>query len=218
MNVKLVSATQPPSGSFAKTAEDLIVYTARVSSPKNQEDLSTGARLLRYCIRNKHWSVFAMADMTIEITTSRAISAQILRHQSFDFQEFSQRYAEVLGFETYEARRQDVKNRQNSISDLPVETMEWFQQAQADIQARATLLYQSALLKGIAKECARFLLPMSAETTIYMKGSVRSWIHYMEVRRHKSTQKEHRDVADAVWPIFKEQFPVVAEALEVEAT
>lgn len=214
MQVRFMSSTVPEQGSPCRSAEDILVYTARVSSPQNQVNLDTGAKLLRYCIRNKHWSVFDMADLTVEIKTSRAISAQILRHQSFKFQEFSQRYAEVVGFETYEARRQDTKNRQNSLDDLSDHDKAWFRWAQDCIQSEALELYNLALSKGIAKECARFLLPMSAETTLYMKGSVRSWIHYLEVRRSASTQKEHRDVADAVWPIFKQVFPTVAEALE----
>jgi thymidylate synthase (FAD) len=216
--VKLISVTQPvPLMTTAKTPEDIIIHCARVSSPKNQEDLSTGVGLLKFCIKNKHWSVFTMADMTIEVVTSRAISAQVLRHKSFDFQEFSQRYAEVQGFKTYEARRQDKKNRQNSVDDLPDEVRDWFVKAQLDIQAHASVLYNQALEKGIAKESARFVLPMSTETTFYMKGSVRSWIHYCQLRRAHGTQKEHVEVADKAWQLFKQVFPITAEALESQA-
>jgi thymidylate synthase (FAD) len=211
MKVKLISVTAPVEQGM--TAEQLMVYTARVSSPQNQANLDTAPKLLRYCIKNGHWSVFAMADMTVEIETSRAISAQILRHKSFDFQEFSQRYAEVSGFETYEARRQDVKNRQNSLDDLPAGLKQWFLEAQGRVQKESQALYDYALEQGVAKECARFLLPMSASTRLYMKGSVRSWIHYFERRREGSTQREHRDIADAIWEIFRKVFPVVAEAI-----
>lgn len=216
MKVRLISVSQPVGMHENATAEDLMVYTARVSSPQNQANLNTGPRLLRYCIRNGHWSVFEQADMTLEIETSRAISAQILRHRSFSFQEFSQRYAEATGFEMYEARRQDLKNRQNSTDDLPKETKEWFQAAQVSIQEHAKELYERALEKGIAKECARFLLPMSATTRVYMKGSVRSWIHYIQVRADPSTQKEHREIAEEALRIMKNQFPMVAAALEEE--
>jgi thymidylate synthase (FAD) len=214
MKVALVSVTNPVDPHL--TAEQLIVYTARVSSPQNQANLDTGPKLLRYCIKKRHWSVFSMVDMTLEIETSRAISAQILRHKSFDFQEFSQRYAEAFGFEIYEARSQDLKNRQNSTDDLSTETKEWFLAAQESIQAHAKQLYDEALGLGIAKECARFLLPMGVSTRVYMKGSIRSWIHYFEVRRAKSTQLEHRDIADAAYLVFKQEFPTIAEALQVE--
>ncbi len=212
MKVSLISVTQPSNQEM--TPEQLVVYTARVSSPKNQANLETAPKLLKYCIKNSHWSIFAMVDMTLEIDTSRAISAQILRHKSFDFQEFSQRYAEAFGFEIYEARRQDDKNRQNSIDDLSPETKIWFQVVQDKINKYASDLYTEALDRGIAKECARFLLPMSASTRIYMKGSLRSWIHYFQVRRGNGTQKEHKDIADAAWLVFKEQFPNIAEAIE----
>lgn len=214
MKVSLVSVTQPVDTKM--NAEQLIVYTARVSSPKNQSNLESAPKLLKYCIRNQHWSIFEMTDMTLEIETSRAISAQILRHKSFSFQEFSQRYAEAFGFETYEARRQDLKNRQNSLDDLSDETKLWFNVAQDRINSLASKLYNEALEKGIAKECARFLLPMSTSTRIYMKGSLRSWITYFMVRRGNGTQKEHQDIADAAWLIFKEQFPNIAEAIELK--
>ena len=151
--------------------------------------------------------------MTVEIETSRAISAQILRHRSFTFQEFSQRYAEVIEFENYNARRQDTKNRQNSIDDLTEFELQWFNIAQGRIQQEAMDLYKMALSKGIAKEQARFLLPMSAKTKIYMTGNIRSWIHYLELRTDPGTQKEHRDIAEKIKDIFINEFPIISEAL-----
>lgn len=204
MNVKLISVTPD--------AEKIIAYCARVSSP-NQENPEI-EKLLKYCIKEKHWSIFEMADMTVEIETTRAIAPQILRHRSFNFQEFSMRYAQAQGFEVYEARRQDLKNRQNSINDLSPETQGWFQQSQQIINDLANNLYKEALDKGIAKECARNLLPLSTKTRLYMKGSVRSWITYLMVRCDKATQKEHRDIAEAIKVIFIKEFPIIAKALE----
>ena len=154
-----------------------------------------------------------MVDMTVEITTSRAISPQILRHRSFCFQEFSQRYAKVQAVEKYQPRRQDVKNRQNSLDDLDDATVSWFDEAQESIAKLGMEKYEEALEKGIAKECARVLLPLGTQTRLYMKGSVRSWIHYLDVRTDPATQKEHRDIADAVKAIFTEQFPVTSRAM-----
>lgn len=211
MRVELISITQPHQQP-PQTAEGIIAYCARVSSP-NQSNPDY-EKLLRYCIREKHWSIFEMADMTVEITTTRAIAAQILRHKSFSFQEHSQRYAEVQGYEAYDARRQDTKNRQNSIDDLSNTTKAWFLDAQEDVWKRSKYLYDQAIANGIAKECARMLLPLNTVTRLYMKGSVRSWIHYFDVRCHPSTQKEHRDIALAVRDIFTEQFPAIAKALD----
>ena len=151
--------------------------------------------------------------MTVEIETSRAISAQILRHRSFTFQEFSQRYAETTGFETYEARRQDSKNRQNSINDMTDFELQWFNFAQSKVQLFCEDQYQMALAKGIAKEQARFLLPMSTKTKLYMSGNIRSWIHYIELRTEEGTQKEHRDIAENIKKIFINQFPIISESL-----
>lgn len=204
MEVKLVHLT--PS------AEQHIAYCARVSNPNNQDNPEY-SKLLNYCIKNKHWSPFEMANMCLEITTSRAISPQILRHRSFTFQEFSQRYAEVTKFEAYEARAQDLKNRQNSLNNLPEETKEWFSNILAIIQDEAYSLYEVALEIGIAKECARMLLPLSTQTTLYMNGTLRSWIHYIELRTDPSTQLEHREIALECKRIFKEQFPIIAESL-----
>ena len=211
MNVRFVSCSVGEDG---KSAEELIVYTARVSSPQNQENMDTAPRLLAYLIKHKHWSPFSMADLTVEIETSRAIAAQILRHKSFDFQELSQRYSEVTEFETYEARSQDSKNRQNSIDDLSHETKEWFRGEQEVTFKVQMEVYQNALRKGVAKECARFLLPLSTRTKLYMKGSCRSFIHYLQVRTDASTQLEHREIALAIKEIFIQQFPNTAAALE----
>lgn len=228
MKVRLISTTTPAYGlelQGIKTADELMVYAARVSSPQNQPNVDTGPRLLRYCIRNGHWSVFDMADMTVEVTTSRAISAQVVRHWSFDglevagdfrFQEFSQRYAEVLQFEWYEARAPHPKNRQLSENTLSEEQKEWFRQHQERMRIICESLYREALERGIAKECARFLLPMSATTTFYMKGSCRSWIHYLKQRSPQcgaqGVQPEHGAIADAIAALFADIFPQTYEA------
>jgi thymidylate synthase (FAD) len=213
MQVRLIALTAPQIDIEGQslTAEGLMAYCARVSSP--HQESADYEKLLTYCIAHKHWSIFEMADMTVEIVTSRAISPQILRHKSFQFQEFSQRYAQAQAVEHYTPRRQDVKNRQNSLDDLPPETVEWFDRAQEQMAKESMALYEEALEKGIAKECARALLPLATQTKLYMKGSIRSWIHYLEVRTDPSTQKEHRDIADAVRKIFMEQFPVTAAAM-----
>lgn len=213
MQVRLISVTSPliEVDNQPLSPEGLIAYCARVSSP--HQETPNYEKLLAYCIRHKHWSVFEMVDMTVEIVTSRAISPQILRHRSFQFQEFSQRYAKAQEIERYRPRRQDSKNRQNSLNDLDNATKEWFDEAQEGI-ARLTLeAYNKALEKGIAKECARVLLPMATQTKLYMKGSVRSWIHYLEVRTDKSTQQEHQEIALEIKKIFMAQFPVTAAAL-----
>ncbi|ASQ91166.1 thymidylate synthase (FAD) [Prosthecochloris sp. GSB1] len=213
MNVRLISLTNPlvEVQGQKPDPEGLIAYCARVSSPR-QDNLDY-EKLLAYCIRNRHWSIFEMVDMTVEIVTSRAISPQILRHRSFVFQEFSQRYAKVQGFENYLPRRQDTGNRQNSISDLDEETVSWFAAAQDELRELSERKYDEALERGIARECARMLLPLNTQTKLYMKGSVRSWIHYIEVRTDASTQKEHRDIANAVKTVFIENFPVTSLAL-----
>lgn len=208
MEVKLISVTQPVEDI---SPEGLIAYCARVSSP-NQENPNY-AKLLKYCADHGHWSIFEMADMTVEITTTRAIAAQILRHRSFNFQEFSMRYATAFGYESTPARRQDEKNRQNSIDDLPVDVKESFLFFQEQVWDFAYTRYQEAIANGIAKECARMLLPLNTKTRLYMKGSVRSWIHYFQVRCDPATQKEHRDIALAAREIFCEQFPTVATAI-----
>ena len=210
MSVKLVSVTPD--------AEQTMAYVARVSNPNNQENPNY-AKLLGYCIKHNHWSVFEQSTMTLEIETTRAIAAQILRHRSFTYQEFSQRYADssLLGNQIPlpELRRQDEKNRQNSIDDLDpfdVQNLELQMQTLFD---SSMALYQQMLGRGVAKECARFVLPLAVPTKIYMTGSVRSWIHYIDLRSANGTQKEHMDLALSAKEIFIEQFPAVAEAMEL---
>lgn len=190
-------------------AEKNILFCAR-SSSDNQESEDT--RLLGYCIRQGHWSVFEMGNMCVEILTSRALAQQILRHRSFSFQEFSQRYAKVTGFETYPARRQDNKNRQNSIDNMDEDDKNWFIRSQYQIQDHAEDLYDEALKRGIAKEQARFLLPLSTSTKLYMNGTIRSWLHYLDLRCHESTQLEHREIANQIKEIFCKELPIIAKA------
>jgi len=209
MKVELVSMTT----SIEMNPEQIIGYCARVSNPQNQKKLDTVPKLLKYCINNKHWSPFEMVDMTFEIKTSRAIAQQILRHRSFSFQEFSQRYSKVTEYEQYDARLQDVINRQNSLVCYSKETKRWFKAQQAQNWEESYKRYNDALERGIAKECARFLLPLNTQTTLYMKGSIRSWIHYLQVRTHVSTQYEHREIALEILKVFKKEFPSISEAL-----
>lgn len=196
-------------------AEAVITYCARVSNPNGQLKFQNDARLISYLIKNQHWSPFEMAHMTLQIKTSRGISPQILRHRSFTFQEFSQRYAAVdsSGMILYAARRQDQKHRQNSIDDLTDEVKQEWEQRQSQNWKNAFEHYTWALDNGIAKECARFVLPLQCGTTLYMSGSVRSWIHYIELRAANGTQKEHMDIALACKEIFKTELPQVAAAL-----
>ncbi len=214
MRVQLVGVTQSLIDGV-ETAEELIVYAARVSNPAHQNNAQTAPNLIRYLIKHRHWSPFEMAHMMVEIETSRAIAAQILRHRSFCFQEFSQRYAEAgLGFEPVHPRRQDTQNRQNSTDDLSEDTVSWFDTANRFLTAKADSYYREALKRGVAKECARFLLPLSATTRLYMSGSCRSWLHYLSVRNEPSTQYEHRQVAQEVQSIFAEQFPNISKAMD----
>ncbi len=208
MNVSLISTTPD--------AEKTIAYIARVSNPQNQDN-DKFAGLLRYCIKHGHWSVFEQAHMTVEINTTRGIAAQILRHRSFTYQEFSQRYASSndLGkIELPELRRQDVKNRQNSIDDLDPKMVETLNKQMETLFSSSLALYNQMLEDGVAKECARFVLPLATPTRIYMTGSCRSWIHYINLRSAHGTQKEHMDIAEEIRSIFIEQFPTVSEALE----
>jgi len=208
MNVKLVTVTPD--------AEQLMAYIARVSNPSNQDN-EKYAGLLKYCIKHNHWSVFEQSSMTLEIETNRAIAAQILRHRSFTFQEFSQRYAAstALGeIDLPELRKQDLKNRQNSTDDLDPEMVEKFERQMITLFSSAKSLYTQMLDAGVAKECARFVLPLATPTKLYMTGSVRSWIHYINLRSAHGTQKEHMQIAENCRAIFNEQFPIVAEALE----
>jgi thymidylate synthase (FAD) len=203
MTVRLIS--------FTPDAEATMAYIARVSSP-NQENPEY-AKLLKYCIDHKHFSVFEHAHMTVEISTSRMISAQILRHRSFTFSEFSQRYGEVADYVRVKARRQSEKNRQSSVDDLPEDIQDWWQQRQHEHWADSERRYKEALTLGIAKEVARAILPMNSKTRLYMTGSVRSWIHYLELRTKPDTQQEHREIAEWIKEIFVDEFPTVAEAL-----
>jgi len=203
--------------SVTPDAEKHMAYCARVSNPANQENEKFSG-LLKYCVKHQHWSIFEQAYMTLEINTSRGIAAQVLRHRSFTFQEFSQRYADSsLLAETIplpELRRQDTKNRQNSIDDIDPFTIQKYQMLMQDHFRDAMALYQTMLDASIAKECARFVLPLACPTKIYMTGSVRSWIHYIDLRSANGTQKEHMDIALGAKKIFCEQFPAVAEAME----
>ncbi|HEY8272055.1 MAG TPA: FAD-dependent thymidylate synthase [Pseudobdellovibrionaceae bacterium] len=199
--------------SLTPNAEETMAYCARVSNVDNQNNPNV-AGLLSYCIRHGHWSVFEQANMVLEINTSRAIAPQILRHRSFSFQEFSQRYAEASDFMTFSARRQDQKNRQNSIDDLDSETQNWFTTSQSEIWQIAYAKYLEALKKGIAKECARAFLPLNTSTKLYMNGTIRSWIHYIQLRAQSNTQLEHRNIALLCQRIFKDHLPQVSEALE----
>lgn len=192
-------------------AEKVIVYCARVSSPR--QDSPEYEKLLRYLIKHGHWSPFEMASMCLEITTSRAISAQIMRHRSFSFQEFSQRFGSVQNVIFANARRQAESNRQSSTDDLDEETKTWWKKTWEDTTKLSVLQYKQALERGIARESARFLLPMAAQTRLYMSGSVRSWIHYIESRTSEHTQKEHQEIAQEIKTIFEMAFPTVSKAL-----
>lgn len=217
MTTRIIATTHPAPWLVergVKTAEQLIVYTARVSNPSNQDNVDTGAKLLKYCIEHGHWSIFETASMTVEIETTRAIAAQLLRHRSFTFQEFSQRYAKTTDkAKTTKARMQDAKNRQSSLPCESEETAWWWEQEQRRAFHAAEEAYAAALDRGIAKEVARMVLPLATPTRLYMTGSVRSWIHYLTARLDPATQLEHRQVAVDVAEIFREEFPVVAEAI-----
>ena len=207
--IKLISVTPD--------AEKTIAYVARVSNPQNQEN-DKFAGLLTYCIKHGHWSVFEQAFMTLEINTTRGLAAQILRHRSFTYQEFSQRYQDVSHIREDiplpELRSQDLKNRQNSADDVDPAIVEKFNTKMRKHFDASIDLYKEMLHDGIAKECARFVLPLATPTRLYMTGSVRSWIHYIELRSAHGTQKEHMDLVENVRTLFKEQFPIVSQALD----
>ena len=198
-------------------AERLIVKTARVSAPQNEDNLATGPRLLKYLIKHKHWSPFEMANLCLEIHTQRDISAQIIRHRSFHFQEFSQRYAETEQAKIPKFRRQDSRNRQNSIDDLNDEQIDLLEELTYKHIKEGYELYQTMLEMGVAKETARRHLPMCSPTRIYMNGTLRDWIHYINLRTDKGTQWEHRTIANQAKIIFEQQFPVISEAVWYEA-
>ncbi len=203
--------------SVTPDAEKTMAYVARVSNPSNQDN-ENYAGLLRYCIKHNHWSVFEQSHMTLEIETTRGIAAQVLRHRSFTFQEFSQRYADTnlitQNIPIPDLRKQDTKNRQNSTDDLGDYVKLKFQAEIAELFTHSNNLYKRMLEAGVAKECARFVLLLATPTRIYMTGSVRSWIHYIDLRSAHGTQKEHMDIANACKQVFIEQFPICAEALE----
>jgi len=206
--VKLVSTTPD--------AEKLMAYCARVSNPNNQNN-ENYAKLLKYCIDHQHWSIFEHGFMTVEINTTRGLAAQILRHRSFTFQEFSQRYADTTllteDIPTFELRRQDTKNRQNSIDDIDHEIIVKWNTKIREHFAKAKSIYDGMIKDGVAKECARFILPLATPTRLYVSGSVRSWITYIALREKSGTQKEHMDIAKECKQIFNDQFPYISEAL-----
>lgn len=212
MNVRLIAVSKPVVEGI-NSGEELISYCARVSNPSNQLNTETAPKLLKYCINHEHWSPFEHASMTIEIETSRAIAAQILRHRSFTFQEFSQRYSEIHAIEPYELRRPAVKNRQSSSDVIQTNENGVFDIAHKAISA-AHNAYDKLIKLGVAKECARMVLPLTTQTTIYMTGSCRSFIHYITLRCKEDTQKEHRNIALKTRAIFVEQFPSIAAALQ----
>jgi thymidylate synthase (FAD) len=193
-------------------AERLIVKMARVSNPANQDNEATGPKLLRYLIKHRHWSPFEMASMCVQIDTERDIAAQILRHRSFSFQEFSTRYAKTGMAEIPALRRQDAVNRQNSIDDLPDNLCSEMERRMCVLMMDSFRLYDDMLHEGIAKETARRILPLCTPTTLYMHGTLRSWLHYIDVRTEAGTQLEHRQIAEAIKGIFLEQFPIIGEA------
>jgi thymidylate synthase (FAD) len=218
MKVDLVSVTQSIAPNERLNAEELIVYIARVSNPSNQLNMETADKLLAYLVKNKHWSPFEMVDMTVEIITSRAIAQQILRHRSFSFQEFSQRYAKALEIEPVQLRKQAEKNRQSSTEEFDPMLEEYQMEASRLINSlidEAQVLYNELIKNGVAKECARMILPLTTQTRIYMKGSVRSWIHYLQIRCDEHTQLEHQLIAKAIRGIFADQFPSIAKGLEL---
>ena len=217
MKVELIAISKPEVDGI-NTAEELVAYCARVSNPSNQVSNQNVDKLIRYCIKNQHWSIFEMVNITISISTTRDIARQMLRHRSFSFQEFSQRYADPtkdLSFEMREARLQDTKNRQNSIETDDDYIKERWEEQQASVIFKAKQAYEWAIENGIAKEQARAVLPEgNTQSRIYMQGDLRSWIHYCQLRMENGTQKEHMEVAGACWKIIEAQFPNVAAALE----
>jgi thymidylate synthase (FAD) len=210
MNVKLVSLTKPLIFGI-NNPEELITYCARVSNPSNQLNKETAPKLINYLIKHKHWSPFEMVSMTLEIETSRAIAAQILRHRSFSFQEFSQRYSTVTSLEKLNWRKQGQTNRQVGEEDITLLTE--YQDMVDSAQKTCLKTYEMLLERGIAKECARMILPLNTTTTLYMTGNIRSWIHYIELRKENNTQKEHQNIVLNIQKIFIEKFPEVSRAL-----
>ena len=223
MSVKLVSITHPLLEK-EMSPEEFIVYIARVSNPSNQMNMETAPRLIDYLIKHKHWSPFEFVDLTVDITTRRSIAAQILRHKSFSFQEFSQRYSSATNIQKIELRKQAEKNRQSSAEAFdPVlfttpdgnynDDTKRASECVSDFLEASMKLYAELISAGVAREVARDILPLATETRLYMKGSIRSWIHYLELRTAEDTQKEHRDIANSVKAIFSTNFPNISEAL-----
>jgi len=210
VKVKLISITKPEVKGL-ENAEDIIAYCARVSNPSNQMNIETAPKLLSYLVKHKHWSPFEMVDICFEIKTSRAIAAQILRHRSFSFQEFSQRYSETTTLEKTLWRKQGKTNRQ--VGEEDVKLSEQDQKVIGDALLHSQKAYNLLLDKGIAKECARMVLPLCTSTTMYMKGSVRSWIHYIDLRAKEDTQKEHRLIVEEIKSIFTQYFPSVSKSI-----
>lgn len=218
MDVKLISTTKSLIQEKELNAEELIVYTARVSNPANQLNSESSDKLIAYLVKNKHWSPFEMVDMTVEIKTSRAISLQIVRHRSFSFQEFSQRYSEVTAMEPVQLRKAGSTNRQSSTESFDPEMCDNTILASKLIEkhlADSESLYKDLLASGVAKECARMVLPATTETTLYMKGSIRSWLHYLQIRADEHSQLEHQQIALKILEIFEEQFPNITKALNL---
>ncbi|MDQ3394682.1 MAG: FAD-dependent thymidylate synthase [Bacteroidota bacterium] len=226
MNVKLVSLTKSILEEKDFSPEELIVYIARVSNPSNQLNSETSEKHITYLVKHNHWSPFEMVDMTVEIVTSRAIAQQILRHRSFSFQEFSQRYAVATHFEPVQYRKQALKNRQSSSEEFdPKVPIKMFDGTVMNFSATEVIgrfieeaeeIYKALIQAGVAKECARMILPLTTQTKLYMKGSIRSWIHYLQIRTDESTQIEHRQIADSILSIFNQQFPVISKALTLK--
>ena len=217
-DVKLISCSQGVGDLSGHSPQDIISYVARVSNPHNQGNFHTAAGLLKYCIKHQHWSIFETVSMTMEINTTRGIAAQILRHRSFTFQEFSQRYADtkLLGtsIDVPELRRQDTKNRQNSLDDLPPGLVQDYQKKISKHFDKSMEIYNDLLDVGVAKESARFVLPLACPTRLYMTGSVRSWITYIQLRSGNGTQKEHQVIAEECKKVFICMFPDIAKALD----
>lgn len=213
MQVELVSITEPKINSVITNAEELIVYCARVSNPSNQLNIQTSPKLIKYLIDHKHWSPFEMCSLTVKIETSRAIAAQILRHRSFSFQEFSQRYSIATELEHIELRKQGKTNRQVGDEPVDIGTYVELKEEIDQVQYHCTDLYNKLIARGIAKECARMILPLNTKTVIFMSGTVRSWIHYLEIRTKEDTQKEHRQIALDIQKIFNQNFPNISSAL-----
>ena len=217
-DVKLISCTQGAGELEGKGPQEVITYVARVSNPHNQENYRTAGGLLKYCIQHAHWSIFETVSMTLEINTNRGIAAQVLRHRSFCFQEFSQRYADTKLLDQEipvpDLRKQDLKNRQNSTNDLPPGMVNEYQKKIEQHFEDSMHLYNNLLDNGVAKESARFVLPLATPTRIYMTGTCRSWIHYINLRTANGTQQEHMDIAEQCREVFRSVFPDVAEALD----